>query len=280
MAKTITIFLPDDNPTGVKIVELSNRTIQAFLIPRAKLTEIKARKELNQPAIYALSDRDGEQVYFGECENFFHRIRSHDQGKEFWEIAIAFVAKDNGLDKGDVKFLESLAVEQAKRAGRAEVMNATAPVRNNLHEFKTQTILEFFEDLKLIISALGYPVFDRVKTEQASEDNLWYCKKRATNAKAIYDENGFTILKGSLIDGTEQPSFSERFPFALNERRELLAKKAKPLEGGKTFELTDDITFKSANKAGGFAAGANINAWVTWKNSEGQTMDEVMRKSE
>ena len=280
MPKTITIFLPDDNPTGVKIVELSNRTIQAFLIPRAKLTEIRDRKELNQPAIYVLCDRDGEQVYFGECENFFHRIKSHEQGKEFWEIAIAFVAKDNGLDKGDVKFLESLAVEHAKRAGRAEVTNATSPVRNNLHEFKTQAILEFFEDLKLIISALGYPVFDRVKTEEASEDNLWYCKSRATNAKAVYDENGFTLLKGSIIDGTEQPSFIKSFPFALNERRQLLAQKAKLVDGGKVYELTEDITFKSANKAGGFAIGANINAWVMWKNSKGQTMDEVMRKSD
>ena len=41
----------------------------------------------------------------------------------------------------------------------------------------------------------------------------------------------------------------------------------------------ENITFKSANKAGGFCLGANINAWSTWKNSEGKTMDEVMRKS-
>jgi len=31
------------------------------------------------------------------------------------------------------------------------------------------------------------------------------------------------------------------------------------------------------NHAGGFAAGRNVNAWVTWKNIEGRSMDEVLR---
>ncbi len=32
-AKTIQIFLPNGNPRGVKIAEVTNRTVQAILIP-------------------------------------------------------------------------------------------------------------------------------------------------------------------------------------------------------------------------------------------------------
>lgn len=277
-AKTISIFLPDGNPNGIKIVELTNRTIKSLLIPRTKLLEANNRIELVNPAVYVLCTNDGERVYIGECENFINRIKSHDQAKEFWEVAIAFLSKDGGIDKADVKFVESLAVEQAKLAGRAELINVTSPVRNNLHEFKEQAALEFFEDLKLIITALGFPVFDQIVTERVSKNDLWFCERRATKASAIYDENGFTIIKGSIIDGTEQPSFIERFPFALTERRHLLASNAEELEGGKIYRLFNDITFKSANKAGGFAVGANVNAWTTWKNARGETMDEALRK--
>lgn len=44
--------------------------------------------------------------------------------------------------------------------------------------------------------------------------------------------------------------------------------------------LTDDIAFKSPNHAGHIVTSRAVNAWTTWKNSAGQTMDEVMRSGE
>ncbi len=278
-SKLISIFLPDGNPNGIKVIEVSNSIGRAVLVPRSNLRDAKGRPELNQPALYVLCDREGKEVYIGECENFFHRLKSHDVHKDFWEIAIAFVAKDNSLEKGDVKFLESLAVETAKSANRMKVVNATIPARNNLHEFKIQTIQDFFEDIKLLISTLGYPVFNKINIEDKDEDQFWYCNRRATQAKAVYDENGFTVLKGSIIDGTHQPSFIKYYPYAVTEREQMFAEKAKTTDKGKTYELTDNITFSSANKAGGFVVGANVNAWTNWKNKNGKTMDFVMRQS-
>lgn len=276
--KSITIFLPDGNPNGIKIIELSNRNIRAFLIPRAKLSDAR-RAELTQPALYFLCDREDEKTYIGECENFVHRVKDHDQKKDFWEIAIIFIAKDNSLEKGDVKYLESLAVEDAKRASRMEVLNLTVPVRNNLHEFKAETIKEFYDDLKLMISTLGYPVFDIVEADKADTKDFWFCKNNKTDARGVYNEQGFTILAGSLIDGSERPSFAKNYPFGAQERKTLLQEKgSKQNSSEDVWVLNENITFKSPNKAGGFCVGGSVNAWTTWRNDQGQTMDEVMRR--
>ena len=44
--KTIQTFLPDGNPRGIKITEITSRTVQAVLFPRSLLTEVAKRDEL------------------------------------------------------------------------------------------------------------------------------------------------------------------------------------------------------------------------------------------
>lgn len=276
-SRTINIFLPDGNPSGVKIVTLSNKIIKLLLIPRAELAKSK-ETELSQPAFYVLCDREGRRAYIGECENFSHRVKSHIQGKDFWEIALVFTYQTNSLDKADVKFLESLAVERAKSAGRMTIENANIPARNNLSASKTADAEEFFAYANLLISTIGFPVFEKVDTERVEEDELWFCSNKNTKAKGIYDEHGFTVLAGSVIDGTERPSFSRLFPYAADERRRLLTEKGLFDNIKNIYQLKEDITFKSPNQAGGFCVGGHMNAWTTWKRSDGRTMDEVLRK--
>jgi hypothetical protein len=55
LGKTIQIFLPDGNPRSLKIPEITSRTIQAILIPRAKLDDAAKRQELKNVGVYFLS---------------------------------------------------------------------------------------------------------------------------------------------------------------------------------------------------------------------------------
>ena len=55
---------------------------------------------------------------------------------------------------------------------------------------------------------------------------------------------------------------------------------AKSTDHGDYVELTDNVALKSPNHAGHIVTGRAVNAWTTWKNSAGQTMDELMRRSE
>jgi len=49
--KTIQIFLPDGNPRGVKIAEFTSCTVQALLVPRAKLDFACSRTELTNVGV-------------------------------------------------------------------------------------------------------------------------------------------------------------------------------------------------------------------------------------
>ena len=81
-------------------------------------------------------------------------MRDHDQKKDFWDVVIAIVSTANSLEKGDVKYLESLAVERAQ-SGSMKIQNRTAPIKNNVHEFKLHTLNKIIDDA-VVLSNYDY----------------------------------------------------------------------------------------------------------------------------
>lgn len=159
-SKTIQIFLKDADLNGVKIADLSNRTARVYVVPRDKINYIQTRLDLSSPALYMLFDDERTTVYIGESENFQGRVNSHIAKKDFWQWAVICIANGAGMDKAEVKFLESHAVQKAIEVGRFDVQNLTKPVRNNLHEFRLEAILDLFNDFELLVSTLGFNLFE------------------------------------------------------------------------------------------------------------------------
>jgi len=186
-AKTIQIFLKDSDPNGVKIAELSVSTAKVYVIPRNQILFANTRQDLNSPALYMLFDDERTSVYIGECENFIHRIKSHEVHKDFWQWAVVVVSSNNSIDKADVKFLESYAVMRAIEIGRFEVQNRTNPNQNNLHEFKQETILDFFDDVELLVSTLGFNLFEPLKDESEDVIETQEPKVIPSNSEREYD---------------------------------------------------------------------------------------------
>ena len=182
-SKTIQIFLKDSDPNGIRIAELSVSTAKVYVIPRDKIAFANTRSDLNTPALYMLFDDERTSVYIGECENFIHRIKSHEMNKDFWEWALIIVSSNSSLDKADVKFLESYAVMKAIEIGRFEVQNRTNPNRNNLHEFKQETILDFFDDVEILMSSLGFNLFEPLKDDNIIDEVKNLPKKQASNIR-------------------------------------------------------------------------------------------------
>lgn len=269
--RLIQTYLPDGTLEGIRVIELSDSSIKAFVIPRLQLKNAKVREELLRPSIYFLVSSSDSLGYIGESENFFHRVKNHDQNKQFWDVAIAIVSTTNSLEKSDVKYLESLAVERAQ-SGSMTIENKTVPIRNNVHEFKLHILQKILDDTQLILTSLGYDILSSLDIKE----DVWYCKSKKTEARAQFRGDKFVVLQGSVIDKSHSPSWATKWSKSLAEREEIFTKYGRDL--GDTIELTENVAFKSPNHAGGFATGHNINAWVTWKDESGQTMDEVMRK--
>lgn len=275
MPRLIQTYLPDGTLEGVRIIEAES-SIKAFVVPRIKLNDVKNEVETKQPSLYLLINSGDNQVYIGESENFFDRIKNHDQKKDFWDTAVAIVSTTNSLEKSDIKYLESLAVERAKATAAMTVLNKTIPARNNIHPFKVHIMDGILEDIALIIESIGFSLLSTKKDEETA---VWYCKTRKTDARAEFRGDKMVLLAGSRIDGTERPSYPARYPGASAERKKTLATKGIPADDDKdVYILTENIAFKSPNQAGKFCVGGHMNAWTTWKNADGKTMDEVMRK--
>jgi len=198
-SKTIQIFLKDSDPNGIKIAELSVSTAKVYVIPRKDIDFVNTRQDLNTPALYMLFDDERTSVYIGECENFNHRIKSHEINKDFWEWAVVVVSSNGTLDKADVKFLESYAVMKAVEIGRFEVQNRTNPNKNRLHEFKQETILDFFDDVELLISTLGFNLFEPLKEDTELKTTDTNIKKVVAPNVRAYD----TIVCPSTGQGLE-----------------------------------------------------------------------------
>lgn len=275
MPRNIQTFLPDGTLEGVRIIELSESNIKAFVVPRIKLGDIKDRPEISQPALYFLINSGDNQLYIGESENFFNRIKNHDQSKDFWDVAIAVVSNTNVLEKSDVKYLESFAVEKAKASAAMEVLNKTTPARNNVHEFKIHTLHKFLDDTALVAELLGYSVFATKTT--TSEENAWYLNTKNTSAKAEYRGSKLIMLAGSKIDPEYSKRWAEKFPSQYVERTTILQESADLIDG--VYVLNQSIPFNSPSHASRFATGRNSNGWAEWKDFSGKTMDDIVRKS-
>lgn len=267
--KTITTYLVDGNPNGIRTCFISNKICKAVIIPRAKLTDAKKRPELNQPALYILLSDSEDKIYIGETEDFLARIKHHESNKSFWEEAIIFVSKDNDLTKSDVKHLEYLAIKQAQETARYSVEeNKVSPKLTNLPEHQLASIEEFFEDVCVLSSFLGVPVFEKVKRQK---QELFNCKVKRIEAKGFYSENGFTVLKGSKIPIKTQPSFKSK------ESRDAKLKTTTIKFDDEFVILSKDLTFKSPSAASSFSRGHASNGWIDWVNDNGQSLDEVYR---
>lgn len=272
--RLIQTYLPNGTLEGPRIIELSESSIKAFVIPRLQLNKVKDRPELQQPALYVLIDSDNSVGYIGESESFFHRVKNHDQRKEFWDTVVVIISNTNSLEKSDVRYLESLAVERAQ-AGSMEIINKTVPAKNNIHEFKLHILQRILDDTQLILTSLG---FDLLSKPEKQQSDIWHCTAKKTVANAQYRGDKFVVLKGSIIDKSYAPKWDIDRPSQVAERSQLLQNNGRDL--GDTVELTKDVAFKSPNHAGKFAAGRSVNAWILWKNDDGVTMDEVMRRSD
>ncbi|WP_417837692.1 GIY-YIG nuclease family protein, partial [Thalassospira tepidiphila] len=107
---SIRIFLADGTPEGLRVVEKSNWTGRAVVANRSQLERALARSEMSQPGVYVLTgltDDGAAKLYVGEADALGERIKQHVSGKEFWTRAVAFTSTNEGLNKANVRYLES-----------------------------------------------------------------------------------------------------------------------------------------------------------------------------
>lgn len=279
MAHVITTILLDDNPKGLRLINMEGRTGTVFVAPRGKLAELRARDEVGQPGLYFLFGEGKERpsVYIGQSENVIGRLMSHDADRKEGEWNVAFIFVGN-LDSALIKYLESISVDLAKKADRYEISNSAMPRENKLSEAKKIIASQCFEHIKLVAGLFGYLVFeDSNKQIGGAVYSMKYVKlKGADGHGALLPTEEFIVYKDSLARKKEQPSFSG------SSSKQL---KNKLIENGilrdhdeESYIFTQDYIFSSPSTAGNVVIGGTCNGWDAWKDSQGHSLDKNVRK--
>lgn len=288
--KTIQIFLPDGNPGGVKFVEVTNRTVQAILIPRSLLKDIKERPEVQNVALYFLFGDNDEvsrtEAYIGEAEVGYERLKQHNVGKDFWDFAVLVVTNNNQnqFTKADVKYLEHLAYNEAVEAGRYAI-NQTITTNPFIPEWRKEDLLDVFETITLLLGTLGYPLFESYRgksigssTNQDNDEELFYCSRRDSEAFGKWTEDGFIVYQGSKMASQSSPGFESKLNKHNEKIQKLLNDGILGKDDNNRIIFLKDYPFNSPSAASSFINQSPSNGWVDWKNINGKTLDELKRK--
>ncbi len=278
--QTVKLYLFEGIPNGAKKIQVSNWSGLAFLIPRNRIKVVDDRDEFKKQCLYFLvSDLSGDpEVYIGEAENFQKRISQHNRNsdKDFWNICIVFMSKDENLSKAHVKYLEATFISDCRIANRAKKLhNRNNPEGSRLPEEDCAEMEAFKEYVKLVLSSIGYTFHENVKSEDRVIDK-YHIKVGDYVTEGIRNSEGMIIIEGSKIAKKELDE--NKYKLWTEYRNKYLVEQSIK-DDGDYYLVMKNIAFSSVSTAAGFVQGRNANGWKEWKNDNGKTLDEIERKS-
>jgi hypothetical protein len=281
--KSIRLFLIDGMPNGRVFAELSNWIGKVYKLPRTMIAPSEDRIDLAGTGVYLLFGKDPDDdsrdmVYIGESEEVYKRLRSHLDGKEFWNYAVVIISKDDNLNKAHLKYLESKMYDRASEAKRYQINNINSPTCSAISEPDVAEMEEFFSNLVLLVSTLGFKVFDKLKqapSEPKDEIIFHLSSARGANARGQQTTEGFVVYEGSAAAKDVVDSFKGvRFRGTYNLRLKLIDDEVIKKEREELI-FTQDYLFSSPSAAAMAILGRSANGRTEWKTSEGKMLKDV-----
>jgi len=279
--KTIQIFLPSGDPTGVRIAEITTSVVRVIEFPRQELETFLKMPEATQVGVYLLFGEDEEsgsqQLYIGQSGELSKRLSQHNQKKDFWSKAVAIVSLTNNLTQTHVLFLEWLAIKEAKSVGRCQLENGNEGSKPYTPAPMEADCYEIFSVSKTLLGTLGHPVFKSLTSRNVKQNEVFYCSRQLNNGnqiegKGVMTDEGFVVFKGSMGN----PVIPKNYIGKVSSRDKLLKNGSIEINDGKLTFIKDTL-FKTPSGASNMLIGMSSNGWNEWKNKVGATLNDVYR---
>lgn len=278
--KTIQIFLPGGDPQGIRVAEITTRIVQLFEVPRSLLPAFLAMPESGQVALYFLVsqpiDEGDPLVYVGQTGDLRSRLSMHNKEKDWWQRVLVLVSKTNSLTQTHTLFLESHALDMARKAGRYSLQNGNKGSRPHTPAPLEADCHEIFDTGRTLLATLGFPIFDAVAAPQetAAPAEVFTLTASGCNGIGIYTSEGFVVRAGSIgrlenvqsVAGTANARFRERLITA-----------GVMVPQGENVVFQKDHLFGSPSMAALALLGRTSNGWAEWKRADGKTLHDVKR---
>lgn len=279
-AKTIQIFLPDGSPRGIKIAEITSRIVKSILIPRNRLVEAGYREETRGVGIYFLFGQSEDEakptVYIGEAEDCYTRLKQHHKEKDFWEAAVIITTSNNTFTKAHIKYLEWYCYEKCREIDRYKT-HQSVPTKSYIPEHVVADLMDMFDTLKILLSTLGYTIFEELREQTGlsnKNEGILFCRGKGIEGTGEYTDEGLVVFKNSQMAIETTPSMRTNL-----ELRNKLILDNVVIKIDNVYIFQSDYVFKSPSAASAAILGRPSNGWTDWKDKDGQTLDDIKRKS-
>lgn len=282
--KSIELFLVNGSADSLITAELSNWNGKAIKIPRIEVASCN-RDDIAQAGVYFLfckEDDGSDSVYIGEAENVKERLVQHlrdyqsEKEKYYWTTAAIFIGRD--LNKALIRYLENRFVEIARACKRYTVLTKNTYKNTVMKESQIAVMEEFVDNVKTLISALGYKVLEPLNkpvvisnegSENVETEDLSLHLERTikgvgkVEADGVRTSEGFVVLQGSHIAIEDD----DTIPAVLKEQR----RKVCVVDG----VLQEDVLFSSPSYAAMFVIGKSANGLTSWKDENGRSLKDI-----
>jgi hypothetical protein len=282
--RSIRLFLADGTPGGIITAEIMNWTGHVLVGPRSRLADLIQRSEAGRTGIYILAGTDPEGgikpvVYLGETDNVAKRLAQHnkDEAKEFWEQTCVVTSKDHNLTKAHVRFLESRLISITNDAGRATLVNGTAPDFGLLPEADLADMEYFIDQLRIVLPVLGLeflrdqpkstsvpsrPAKALIPATSEAQSFTLYFKKEDLKAEAREVDGEFIVLAGSQA---RDNWIADKGTSYGNLRQQLVDSSILATDTSGRLRFQQDYPFKSPSAASAVILGRADNGRMSWR---------------
>ena len=269
--KTIQLFIFEGNPNGRIMCELSNWNGRVYKISRNQLSEFSQRQDSTYTGVYFLFGKDENNfttVYIGEAENIISRLKQHLNDEVYWNECVVVISNNDSLNKAHVKFLENKFYLLAKDANRSKIINGSIPTCSSVSEYDQAMLEEFIDNAKLLVATLGYKAFEALETQANETIKFYITAARGANATGTIVNDGFLVLKGSVVASSTTASMSN----ALKTFRSKLYSDG-IIDSNNTF--AEDCLFSSPSYAAAVVMGRNANGKTEWKTVDHRNIHDI-----
>jgi hypothetical protein len=271
---SIKIFVPDGDPDGLRLVERSNWTGVGVVFNRTNYKQVVSRPEFDRTGVYVLvgvsEDSAIPTIYVGEGDPVKDRLNDHYSKKDFWNLAVFFVTKDNSLNKAHVQRMECRLLELARVAKQCKLDNGNSPAPPTLSEAETADVDSFLVDMLSIYPLLGLSVFEKTEAK-VSPHELLFIESKGIKACGFEDAKGFVVCEGSQLARDEVPSIHRYMTTLRND----LLQQGVVIGQGQCSIFTQDQVFNSPSTAAGIVLGRTANRRIEWKTKDGTTLKQL-----
>jgi len=288
--QTIQIFLPAGDPQGIRVAEIPTRIVRVIEVPRSLLGEFLRMPEADQVGVYFLFGDDettGQmKVYVGQTGSLRMRLAQHNAGRDFWNRVVIALSLTNSLTNTHASYLEWLSIQKARDAERFVLENGNSGAKPHTPAPLLADCTEIHETIRVLLSTLGYPVFDPVARRAVAdaqdgpyqpdaadgapnagpELRRYICTGPDADARGVYTNEGFVVLAGSTGRAEAVASFQSTGYFRLREQ--LIQQDALRTDGRRVVFVRDTL-FKSPSAAAACVLGRTANGPLEWRDETG-----------